>query len=205
MKITITLFLTIIAASIINSINCQELTIPLFNWDGDESDNVYYKDMDAQLNDFEGTWLYTNGNTSLKLVLQKITMHFNGRCYQDIIIGEYQYIENGVEKVNTLQDLANPNVSVDDHYIDGNDLHDNCGLHPTSDCIEGELRLFLGIVDPNNPYIGVVSLHKRIINNTPALNAYIGFEYSDGAIEEDEIKPEPSMPYGGEYLLIKQD
>ena len=35
---------------------------------------AYYKDDANELNKFEGTWLYTNGNTSFKLILQKRTM-----------------------------------------------------------------------------------------------------------------------------------
>ena len=30
------------------------------------TENAYYKDLNNELNSFEGTWLYTNGNTSLK-------------------------------------------------------------------------------------------------------------------------------------------
>ena len=38
------------------------------------SDNSYYKDINNVLNGFEGTWLYTNGSDTLKIVLIKSTM-----------------------------------------------------------------------------------------------------------------------------------
>ncbi|MFN4313275.1 MAG: DUF6705 family protein [Chitinophagaceae bacterium] len=46
-----------------------------------------------------------NTNTSFKIVLVKKVQQYNGECYEDLIIGEYQYIVNGVEKVNTLSKL----------------------------------------------------------------------------------------------------
>jgi hypothetical protein len=64
----------------------------------DAPDNSYYKDVNNILNDFEGTWLYQSGNTSLKLTLVKSIQFFNGDFYEDTIIGGYQYIENGIEK-----------------------------------------------------------------------------------------------------------
>ena len=37
----------------------------------DAPNNSYYKDINNVLNNFEGTWLYTNGNTSLKNKISK--------------------------------------------------------------------------------------------------------------------------------------
>ncbi len=68
----------------------------------------YYKDLGNDLNNFEGTWVYTNGTTSLTLQLQKKEKVYSGtnsNYYYDTIIGEYKYIENGIEKINTLSNL----------------------------------------------------------------------------------------------------
>ncbi|HET8809311.1 MAG TPA: DUF6705 family protein, partial [Flavobacteriaceae bacterium] len=47
---------------------------------------VYYKDVNHILDAFEGTYLFTNGNTSFKIVLEKkINLPFNnGIYYEDI-------------------------------------------------------------------------------------------------------------------------
>ena len=76
----------------------EQTIIPLENLRGQSAGNVYYKDVHNLLNPFVGTWLYTNGTTSLKLVLRKIIGHDNDYNIKDILVGEYEYIENGVSK-----------------------------------------------------------------------------------------------------------
>lgn len=194
----------IILIAVLGIVNCkaQNPIISLEEWDGEEQTNAYYKDLNNELNAFEGTWLYTNGNTSLTIVLEKVTMFFNGDYYEDLIVGEYKYVEDGIEKVNTL-DLLNT-VEGYNHKIWGNILHDDCYYLPASDCIDGEIRLDLALFDPitgNHP--ATTLLHKRTVNGQPALNAYIVFRYSG----EDILgvpTPEPNMPWQQEYLLIKQ-
>ena len=91
----------IILITTISFFNCKAQS-PILSIDElgrNNLNNAYYKDLNNELNPFEGTWLYANGNTSLKIVLVKKPMYFNGKYYEDLIIGEYQYIENGVEKI----------------------------------------------------------------------------------------------------------
>lgn len=47
--------------------------------------NTYYKDINNFMNPFVGTWIYTNGNTSFKIVLVKETMQYTGEHYTDYI------------------------------------------------------------------------------------------------------------------------
>ena len=46
------------------------------------------EDINNYLDAFEGTYLYTNGNTSFRMVLVKKVQQYNGRYYEDLIIGE---------------------------------------------------------------------------------------------------------------------
>ena len=66
--------------------------------------NGYYKDSNNSLNIYVGEWKYENVTTSTSLIikLRKVTNTFTFGFYQDLLIGEIQYIENGVEKINTL-------------------------------------------------------------------------------------------------------
>lgn len=77
---------------------------------GDEV-NAYYKDVDSLQNKFVGKWKYTNGTTTFKIVLSKFNTHYNGKYYEDIIVGEYEYYENGVLKISTLSNLLIPQES----------------------------------------------------------------------------------------------
>lgn len=129
------------------SCNAQTPIISIEDNNGDRIQNAYYKDISNVLNTFEGTYLLSNGTTSLKIVLQKKTMSFDSWLYEDLLIGEYQYIENGVEKVNTLNNL---NTTYTNQYgsinIYGNSIIKH-GLPGCNDCTINEKRLRLSFKD----------------------------------------------------------
>lgn len=68
--------------------------------------NGYYmKDLNNLLDPFQGTYIYTNGNKIFKIVLKKMIKQPSDSHYEDMIIGEYEYVVNGVAKINTLPNL----------------------------------------------------------------------------------------------------
>ncbi|MCK7590505.1 hypothetical protein M0G43_07975 [Subsaxibacter sp. CAU 1640] len=166
--------------------------------------NAYYKDINNDLNGFEGTWLYTSGNTSLKIVLVKSVMFYNGDYYEDLMVGGYQYVENGVEKINTLSDANNLNIGYSGS-IWGNSIHNNCFYIPVDDCVLGEKRLILAIFDPvTNNHSGNIILHKRTVSGQQALKAMIDIGYI-GENYEGVPTPLPTMPSQMHNILfIKQ-
>lgn len=187
------------------SCKAQSPIIALETWNGEEQANAYYKDINNVLDTFVGTWLYTNGNTSFKIVLQKKTMYFNNVCYQDIIIGEYQYIENGVEKINTLANLNDSTMDAYDYNVIGNLIYNNCKYLPSDDCVEGEKRLDLGYVDALKPYTGALVLHKRIVNGQEAIKTTMTLS-GEMSINPDTglLRPSPTIPLHEEFIFIKQ-
>lgn len=182
----------------------QSQVLPLKYWSKGEID-VYYKDLENELDDFVGTWLYIsdntplNSNVSLKIILKKEEMYYNGNYYRDLIVGEYQYIEDGVEKVNTLNNINL--VENINHAVWGSIIRKDCNFLPASDCIEGETRLDLSLYDRLTGHPSDAIFHKRIINGQQALRANIVFNYYG----LEKPAPNPNMPWQGEYLLIKQD
>ena len=98
----------------------QSQTINLPEWKGENITNSYLKDVNNIFDQFEGTWLYTNGNTSLKIILVKKTMCYNGKYYEDLLVGEYQYIKNGSEIINTLSKINLALPFQRSHGISGN-------------------------------------------------------------------------------------
>jgi len=73
-------------------------------------DGAYYKDTHNDFDNFTGTWKYTRGTISLTITLQKKTMVPNDfgskNIFEDVLVGEYKYIENGIVKINTLSQLS---------------------------------------------------------------------------------------------------
>lgn len=102
--------------------NAQSPVVDLEAWRGQTPANFYLQDVYGVLNPFEGTWLYTNSGTTLKITLKKITLSFNGLYYEDLLIGEYQYIKDGEELFNTLSEIDNILTYQDHHNIAGNIL-----------------------------------------------------------------------------------
>jgi hypothetical protein len=180
--------------------------------------NAYYKDVNGFLNQYVGTWLYTNGTSSLKIIFQKREHKYmpgNISYYTDLLVGEYQYIENGIEKVNTLNQI---NTDFGSSAIDmrNYNLHENSCIYFASnkpkcnECVQNEKRLKMNLSEPNFSNIQGLS------------NSFVLRSFEEGGItklkvwfyNEIQIQPEDengnpfnftsfSLPFG-EYILIKQ-
>lgn len=106
-----TIYQTLIALILFNTM----VTAQIINLDtnGPTESGIYYKDLDHLLDPYVGTWLYTNGNTSLriKLVKKEHYLYDTGykSYYTDLIVGEFQYVENGnliLDRIPLLDDTS---------------------------------------------------------------------------------------------------
>lgn len=98
----------------------QNPIIDLLDDDGSALSGAYYKDVNNLLNPFEGTYVYSNGNTTFKIVLKKKVMQYNREYYEDLIIGEYEYTVNGLIVMNTLPEIDIVYNNQRQHNIGGN-------------------------------------------------------------------------------------
>lgn len=163
---------------------------------------AYYKDINNLLDPFVGTYLYTNGNTTLKIVLQKKTMSFAlNKYYEDVLIGEYQYIENGVEKVNTLNKLNINYSDKSNHSIDGN-LIISQGSPGCEECLYGEKALYIGLVDGTSNNTARLIIRRVFENGVPAIKISLGWR-TRYKRPNDPMPLPPSFP-SGYYTLVKQ-
>ena len=185
------------------TITCKAQT-PIIDIDDNQGYDVngaYYKDTKNQLNPFEGTYIYTNGTTSLKIVLQKKTMsNMNGFYYEDLIIGEYQYIENGIEKRNTLNKL---NINYSDkknHSIDSNFLLTGT-YRGCPDCSASEKRLSSGLVDYVADALANIQIRRITVNGKAAIKLNIYWEMREKKDGQVLIKP---FIAADDYILIKE-
>lgn len=181
------------------SIQCkaQSPIIDLQDRDGTRLDGAYYKDVYNKLNPFEGTWLYTNGTTSLKIVLIKKYIKPAGNYFQDLIIGEYQYIENGVEKFNSLTDLNTVYPNDYYHKIWGNFIPYTAS--PFDEVIAGEVRLNLCFGDNMG---GTIDIRRKMVGNQPAIQIMRRARQYHVRVGDPIIYP--ILPPEVIYTLIKQ-
>lgn len=168
------------------------------NKSGNAQNGAYYKDLNNQLDAFEGTWIYTSGNTSLTITLQKKFMaHIDIsdlNYYTDLIIGEYKYVKEGVTKINTLSQLES-NISVYQHHLIGNYVRNSL---PN--------RLSGYLTEPN---FGVVGLENAFyferIDTGGIKKLKLIFKMTSAPAAVNGVSPQTTytLPYG-EYILTKQ-
>lgn len=162
--------------------------------------NAYYKDINNFYDTFEGTWVYTNGNTSFKIVLTKVDMQYTGRFYLDEMIGEYQYIENGVEQINTLN-----NTDQYSYGIWGGRLIKSTYLPPCDDCPENGRRLKITLSDRVRNLSGTFTLKPILVGGQEALEGFLWGNGVAGGIDVNNPPPftEMTVPTGT-FIFIKQ-
>ncbi|AWH85615.1 hypothetical protein HYN59_11070 [Flavobacterium album] len=203
---------TILIISAIFALSCKAQT-PVKSLYEDNMDipGAYYKDSFNDLNNFVGTWKYTNGTTSLTITLQKKEMQSfdngNIQYYEDVLIGEYKYIENGVEKISTLSSLTF-NSSNWKHNIVGNVII-GPGMMYCQDCGPNERKILLAFSDPTRDIFGFepeMIFQRNDNGGTQRLKLlFKNTGVRMKKFEETEISPYTSytIPFG-EYMLVKQ-
>lgn len=101
----------IIFLSVSLVLNCKAQS-PIISYNSSNiPKNAYCKDLNNDLDKFTGTWKYENGNTELVITIVKNEQIDLDSYYTDELAGNYKYIENGVEIVNTLLNNFNDNAS----------------------------------------------------------------------------------------------
>lgn len=191
------IFLTI--SFILFGISCkaQNPVINISDRNGEYINGAYYKDVNNILNQFEGTYVYDDGVDYLKIVFQKKVMQFTGSCYQDLLIGEYQYKKNGVEIINTLNKLTTALTNVYDYSIDGNYFLNN--HTPFDDYTTDNFRINLGMDVPNGIYADL-DVRKCVVNGQEAIQIFKRTRYYSIV---GETVPPVIVP-NGFFFLIKQ-
>ena len=188
------------------SINCKAQT-PIVDISESEMDlpNGYYiKDLHNLLNPFEGTYVYTNGADTLKIVLVKKVLQYNSQYYEDLIIGEYQYIENGVEKANTLPNINITYLNQRTHKIDGNFLvGKNHRAWKCPECSITELRLKTTIQDVISGRFADLIIRRTTEGGQEVMK--INITNISGGVYTIVEGPPPAFALPiGEFTLIKQ-
>ena len=216
-----TLFYSLLLAS---SLSLKAQIIDIYNDNSNTSGYVagaYYKDLTNVHDQYIGTWLYTNGNTSLKLVFQerehvKSLPYKDGTFfYQDWLIGEGQYIENGILKWNSLPNLS---ASQSTDYVTVRDHVSFYNIYYTRErvfcpeCAPGERRLKMHWLALDSNFnnlnsMGYTVLLRRFFENGVEklkVSFYAAPEDGIGSIDVDNppVFTPPVIPLGS-YVLTK--
>lgn len=207
------------ATAILGFLYCKAQQ-PIFNVfdytiDYGNVENAHYKDTENFRDQFVGTWIYTNGNTTLKVVFQKKDMVYFSPppvgFYSDFLIGEFQYIENGVEKVNTLNNLNINYTDIWSYNIIGNSKIISTHEPSCEDCPSDAVRLRMSFDEPANDDATLNAdfvIRHVIENGVEKLKVQFVFRcgavgWKKGDLDTPSTATEHTIPYGY-YTLIKQ-
>ena len=188
------------------SINCkaQSPIIDIIDDDGSEINGAYYKDVNNLLNPFEGTYVYTSGSTTLKIVLVKKVLQYNSQYYEDLIIGEYQYIKDGVQIANTLSEITTTYLNQRNHKIEGNLIVDkNYRVWKCTSCSLTENRLSTQIEDVVSERFAELVLRRTTEGGQEVMKIKITNISRVIEIDDQPTAPDFALPTG-EFTLIKQ-
>ncbi|GAA4775915.1 MULTISPECIES: DUF6705 family protein [Flavobacterium] len=164
---------------------------------------AYFKDINNFLNPFIGTYIYTNGNTSLKIILDK-KIKDNGKYAEDVIYGGYEYIVNGVTIANTLPNTLPANTYAGSYYINGNAYLLNNSHPPCSTCTPGEKRLFITLQDTQCIYFRRLIIKREVVSGQEQIKIDLDL---GNTVYYNSTDPEPVFNFAlpsGSYTLIKQ-
>jgi hypothetical protein len=161
-------------------------------------EGAYYKDVNNELNKFAGTWKYTGpNNTSFTIVLQKKVMvkHPYENHYEDILVGEYKYVSNGVELINTLPNLNTNFANYYKYNITGVIITDR-------DQGPADRRVILSFDDPEREYLSYRIFVKCIFGGSGIDKIETKFD-SHGSVIVDDSPATMRVPEQN-YILTKQ-
>ncbi|WP_431133239.1 DUF6705 family protein [Psychroserpens mesophilus] len=165
-------------------------------------DGAYFKDLNNEFNKFVGTWKFTNGNETLTIALKKGLMIYNGKDYQDELLGEYKYEISGLTVVNTLPNIDNTNPAK--HNIRGNLIISHNQSINCDDCSENEKRVELYFRDSERLYLTshIILRYLENENNSEKLTATI-YQYSSTILPYANAPTVTRVPYDT-YTMEKQ-
>lgn len=175
---------------------------------------AYYKDVTNFHNQYVGTWLLNSGGMTFKIIFRKKELHHVTNdvrnFYEDLLVGEYQLIINGVEKVNTLANINLNHSVADDYNLVSITKTKRIKYGNCTECSTDEYRLLMFLKEPSRrQYDGLSNdflLRKFTENGVEKLKVFF-IRTDNNLIYDSEGNPSNvsgfSLPYGN-YVLTKQ-
>lgn len=191
----------ILLLAITLAITCNSQIINLKDLDGSRITNAYYKDVDNELNQFEGTYQYTNGDDELTIVLKKFENSNIADYAEDLLTGELKYKKNGVVLFDNLSKINDNLPNKYFHDICGNTLITNGARPICNDCLPNQWRarlIFFG--RSNNDNGGSIVLKKYIENGVEKLKVFI--QYIALPVDINDPDPLPVLIPGSQYFEL---
>lgn len=179
-----------------------------------EIENAYYKDIENFQNQFVGTWAYTDANKTIRFRFVKKEMFYyqsTKNCYVDYLVGEIQYIENGIEKINSLSNLNVNHSEIFDYSLHSYRKTNNNWYPKCTECPDTVERLPMSYNEPTNDDVALDAafiMRREDENGIQKIKVQYIKTTSASGLQSDFETPSTTtnftVPYG-DYTLIKEN
>ena len=187
--------------------NAQNPIVDIAHINGHSISGAYYKDTQNLLDPFVGIYVYSNGTTYLKFEFRKKirSSPLNNRFSEDLIVGEYQYLKNGITIADTRNKFLENYSNGLKHSVATNFINTGIGIG-CDDCSPTENYLWGGLSDCLSDRTAYFVMRKTTVNGQEAMKIGISWR-SDGIgrnrTVDEPPTPQPALP-NAEFILIKQ-
>jgi len=178
---------------------------PLEQWNGLMESNTYFKDINNVFNSFTGTWKFVHSNNEITItLLKKNQVKVHDSTWADMLIGEIKYIKEGVEIINTLNNIGLGSSSDNKNFLEGDFIVTDPYFLKCNDCTVNEKRVYLNFIDSSYSNQGGFMVFKKTTENGfDALKTYIENVVPKSQKENTPPLPTSTLPWGW-FILIKQ-
>lgn len=177
-------------------------------------ENAYYKDIDNFQNQFIGTWVYTDAAKTIRFrFIKKEMFYFQSvkSYYIDVLVGEMQYIENGVEKINSLMNLNANHLKIFSYSLHGTIKIANNYPPICNECPQNIERLPMSYDEPTNNDEGLEAyfvMRRADENGVQKIKIQYFLSNGPSGFQSDFQTPSTNtdftIPYG-DYTLTKEN
>lgn len=178
-------------------------------------ENAYYKDIENFYGQFVGTWVYSDNTKTIRFKFAKKEMFYKRSIknyYIDYLVGEMQYIQNGVQKINSLDrlDMDFSNIYA---YSMSSITKTGYNWAPVcEDCPSNVMRLVMSYDEPTNEDFGLIAdfVMRRVVENGVD-KLKVQYRWNTGASGVNKFDTELlsgdtdfTIPYG-DYTLVREN
>lgn len=177
--------------------------------------NAYYKDIENFQNQFVGTWVYSDAVKTIRFKFIKKEMFyyqgFSKNYYEDYLVGEMQYIESNVEKINSLSNLDVNHTSIFNYNLFGAIKVDSDWYPRCITCPSNVQRIAMSYKEPTTDDIGLsAAFVMRREDENGVQKIKIQYILTNGPLgvkvdfETPSTTTNFTIPYG-DYTLVKEN
>ena len=186
----------------ITAFSCKSQIIPQNNAYVDIPQGAYIKDTQNFLDNFVGTWQYQNGNEQFTITFAKELHHKYTSWYEDILYGEYKYIDvNGNTIINTLPNINIYYSSKLYHQIAGATSLVRLQFPSCPECNIGEYRIKCYFDDPDRPYQDLAIILRSV--SSTQIKVKLFREGKSIFVDNNYDAPDDMRIPAAEYIMNK--